>query len=158
MYKSVCSHSRINIICQNVESLKLNLYESKKKKVIPVTGRGDPEAPIFSRQMTVRLSALRADRPLPPKKIPGTHFSQRLSLPQGHITAGRITSIEKSNNLIEIEPETFRLLARASRNYVTAYLLYKSCFIICLDLVVVYRCVSSTDVFLFGALPGLVLM
>jgi hypothetical protein len=45
--------------------------------------------------MAARLSALRADRPLPPG-----HFSGRLSRPQGHSAAGRIRSIEKSNDLI----------------------------------------------------------
>jgi hypothetical protein len=45
--------------------------------------------------MAVRLSALRAGRSLPPRKIPGTHFCQRLSRPQGHSTAERIRSTEK---------------------------------------------------------------
>jgi hypothetical protein len=35
-----------------------------------------------------------------PRKIPGTHFYYRLSRPQGHSAAGRIRSIEKSNDLI----------------------------------------------------------
>jgi hypothetical protein len=48
----------------------------------------------------VRLSALSAGRPLPPRKIPGTHFCERLSRPQGHNAAGSIRSIEKSNDLI----------------------------------------------------------
>jgi hypothetical protein len=52
-------------------------------KVIPVTGREGPldcktsRFPHFLQtigsQMAVRLSALRAGRPLPPRKIPGTH-------------------------------------------------------------------------------------
>jgi len=33
--------------------------------------------------------------PLPPRNIPGTHFCLRLSQPQGHSAAGRITSNEK---------------------------------------------------------------
>jgi hypothetical protein len=33
--------------------------------------------------MAVKLSALRAGRPLPPRKIRGTHFCQRLSRRQG---------------------------------------------------------------------------
>jgi hypothetical protein len=45
--------------------------------------------------MAVRLSALRAGRPLPPRKIPGTHICYRLSRPQGHSAAGWIRSIEK---------------------------------------------------------------
>jgi hypothetical protein len=59
-------------------------------------------------QMAVR-SALRADRPLPPRKIPGTHFCQRLSRPQGHSSAGRIRYIEK-NTSSGLEP-TFRFVA-----------------------------------------------
>jgi hypothetical protein len=50
--------------------------------------------------MAVRLSALRAGRPLPPRKIPGTHFCYRMSRLQGHSAAGKIRSIEKSNDLI----------------------------------------------------------
>jgi hypothetical protein len=61
----------------------LKILPLKKSKVIPVTGRGGPQVCETSRlphvltigsQMAVRLSALRAGRPLPPRKIPGTHF------------------------------------------------------------------------------------
>jgi hypothetical protein len=45
--------------------------------------------------MAVSLSALRAGRPLPPHED-----SWWLSRPQGHRAAGRISSIEKSNDLI----------------------------------------------------------
>jgi hypothetical protein len=38
--------------------------------------------------------------PFTPRKIPDTHFCQRLSRPQGHSAAGRIGSIEKFNDLI----------------------------------------------------------
>jgi hypothetical protein len=41
------------------------------------------------------------------RKIPGTHFHQRLSRPQGHSAAGRIRSIEKSNDLIGIRTRDF---------------------------------------------------
>jgi hypothetical protein len=37
--------------------------------------------------------------PFTPRKIPGTNFYQRLSRPQGHSAAGRIRSIEKSNDI-----------------------------------------------------------
>jgi hypothetical protein len=47
--------------------------------------------------MAVRLSATHAGRPLLPRNIPGTHFRHRLSRPQGHSAAGRIRSIEESN-------------------------------------------------------------
>jgi hypothetical protein len=50
----------------------------------------------------VRLSALRAGRPLPARKIPGTHFCYRLSRPQAHSAAGSVRSIEKPNDLIVI--------------------------------------------------------
>ena len=38
--------------------------------------------------------------PLPPGNIPGTHFCQRLSQPQGHSAAGRIMSMKNSNDTI----------------------------------------------------------
>jgi hypothetical protein len=38
--------------------------------------------------------------PFTPRKIPGTHFSYMLSQHQGDSAAGRIRSIEKSNDLI----------------------------------------------------------
>jgi DNA polymerase II small subunit/DNA polymerase delta subunit B len=60
--------------------------------------------------MAVRLSAVRAGRPLPSRKIPGTHFCQRLSRPQKHNAARRIRSTEKYNDVIG-NPATFRLAA-----------------------------------------------
>jgi hypothetical protein len=45
--------------------------------------------------MAVRLSALHAGLPLPPRMIPGTHFYYRLSRHQGHSAPGRIRSIGK---------------------------------------------------------------
>jgi len=37
---------------------------------------------------------------LPPGNIPGTHFCQRLGLPQGHSAAGRIMSMKNSNDTV----------------------------------------------------------
>jgi hypothetical protein len=51
----------------------------------------------------MNLSALDADRPLPPRKIPSTHFSLRLSRPQGHSAAGKIRLIETHSNLIKTQ-------------------------------------------------------
>ena len=45
----------------------------------------------------VRLSALRTGRLYPPGNIPGTHFYQRLSRPQGHSAAGWIMSRKNFN-------------------------------------------------------------
>jgi hypothetical protein len=50
--------------------------------------------------MAVRLSALRAARPLPRRKIPGTYFCQRPGRSKSYSTVVRIRSIEKSNDLI----------------------------------------------------------
>ena len=36
--------------------------------------------------------------PLPPGNIPGTHFCQRLSQPQGHSVGGRIVSMKNSSD------------------------------------------------------------
>jgi len=46
---------------------------------------------------------------LPPGNIPGTHFCQGLSQPQGNSAAGRIMSMKNSD---QIEPATFRLVAQ----------------------------------------------
>jgi hypothetical protein len=59
----------------------------------------------ISTQMAVKLSALRACRPLPPPPTPGiflvlSHFSQTPSRPKGRSAAERISTIEKSNDLI----------------------------------------------------------
>jgi len=46
----------------------------------------------------VRLSALRTGRLYPAGNIPGTHFCQWLSQPQGQSAAERIMSKKKSND------------------------------------------------------------
>ena len=38
--------------------------------------------------------------PLPPENIPGTHYCQRLSQPQGHSSTERIISMKNSNDII----------------------------------------------------------
>ena len=48
----------------------------------------------------VRLSALLTSRLYPPVNIPVTHFSLRLSQPQGHSAARRIMSMKNSNDTI----------------------------------------------------------
>ena len=48
----------------------------------------------------VRLSALRTGRLYPPGNIPGTHFCQSLSRPQGHIATGRFMSMKNSSDTI----------------------------------------------------------
>jgi hypothetical protein len=66
----------------------------------------DVEAPTFYRQLLTgggevfRLRHRAALYPPPPRMVPGTHFSHRLSGPQTHSAAGRIRSIEKSNELV----------------------------------------------------------
>jgi hypothetical protein len=77
------------------------------------------EAPTFSRQLAHRwrwgCQPYAPASHLSPRKIPGTHFCCRLSGPQGHSTAGRIMSIEKSNDLIGIrirDHATCRLVPR----------------------------------------------
>jgi hypothetical protein len=65
-----------------------------------VRGRGCHIFYTVGSQVAVRLSALRAGRPLPPRKISGTHLCLRLSRPRGHNAAGNIRWIEESNDLI----------------------------------------------------------
>jgi hypothetical protein len=59
----------------------------------------------------ISLSALSFSRPLPPRKIPGTHFWYRLSQPQGHSAAGRIRPIGEKSTTPRLEPATFLLVA-----------------------------------------------
>jgi hypothetical protein len=61
--------------------------------------------------MAVRLSALRAGRPLPPGRFLVLISVKRLSRPQGHSAAGRITSIEKDPMTSGLEPATFQHVA-----------------------------------------------
>jgi hypothetical protein len=51
-------------------------------------------------QLAVRSSVLLAGRPLPARKIPGSHLCQTLSRPQDHSAAGMVRSIEESNDLM----------------------------------------------------------
>jgi hypothetical protein len=64
----------------------------------------DVEAPTFSLDNRLKdggeVVSLTCPPPFTPRKIPGTHYCQRLSRPQGHSATGKITSIEKSNDLI----------------------------------------------------------
>ena len=76
-------------------------------EVIPVQGYYRPwgfqevETPRFRDiryTKVVRLSAVSTGHLYSPGNIPGTHFRQRLSRPQGHSAAGRIMSIKNSND------------------------------------------------------------
>jgi hypothetical protein len=82
-------------------SLFAELKKYKKSISIPVTGCGGPYGCEMSRLphfLDNRLTdgevvSLMHWPPFTPRKIPGTHFCQRLSLPQGHRVVGRIRSI-----------------------------------------------------------------
>jgi hypothetical protein len=85
------------------------MNRTKKNKAIPVTGREGPQGcetsrlPHFLESRLIdggEVVSLTRRPPFTPRKIPDTHFCSRLSRPQGHNTAGRIRSIEKSNDLI----------------------------------------------------------
>jgi hypothetical protein len=75
----------------------------------PITGLNRPigfqevEATRFKdnqHMKVVRLSALHTGRLYPPGIIPGTHFCQRLSQPQGHSVAVRIRSMKNSSDTV----------------------------------------------------------
>jgi hypothetical protein len=70
--------------------------------------------------MAVRLSIILSGRPLPPRKIHGTHFCYRLSRPQGSIALGKIRSNKKSSKVIWIR--THDLLACSIVSQSTALL------------------------------------
>jgi hypothetical protein len=61
-----------------------------------------PDNLLFTIMVLVSLTRWPPFTPLPPRKIPETHFCQGLSRVQGHNVAGRFRSIEKSNDLIRI--------------------------------------------------------
>ena len=84
-----------------------------------------------------RLSALRAGRFYTPGDIPGTHFGWRLSQPQGHSAAGRITSMKNSNDTFGNRTRDLPTCGvvpqptappRAPSYYVCKYLLYGETF------------------------------
>jgi hypothetical protein len=83
--------------------------ESKGKgKAVPLQAWSGPEGsrklrfPDFMRtaQDGDTVVSLTQRPPLPPGNTPGTHFSQRLSRPQGHSVTGRIMSLKNSNDTI----------------------------------------------------------
>jgi hypothetical protein len=80
-----------------------------KGKAVPAQAWKGPKGSRWSRlpefidnrnMKVVRLSLLRSGRLYPSRKIPGAHFSKRLSRPQGHSATGRIMSMEDSNDPI----------------------------------------------------------
>ena len=91
------------VICYGIRIVGMT-----QKRSYPITGLHRPlgleelEAPrTYNRQMKViRLLALCTGRLYPPGKIPGTHFYQRLSRPQGHNATGRIKSLKNSSDSI----------------------------------------------------------
>jgi hypothetical protein len=90
-----------------------------KTKAIPVTGRGGPwgcETSTLPHFLDDRLTdgsevvSLTRRPPFTTRKIPGTHFCQRLIQPRDPSATRRIRSIEKPMISSGIEPATFRLL------------------------------------------------
>jgi hypothetical protein len=57
--------------------------------------------------------------PLPPGNVPGTHFHQGLSRPQGQGTVGRYMSLKNPMTPPGIDPGTVRLVAQRLNHYAT---------------------------------------
>jgi hypothetical protein len=87
--------------------------KKKKGKDIPVKVCETSRLPHFPDNRLTdggEVVSLTRRPPFTPRKIPGTHFCQRLSRPQGHIADGRIRSTEGNQVTSSgIEPATFRL-------------------------------------------------
>jgi hypothetical protein len=93
-----------------VRKVKQSHYRPEQAHRVP-GGRGSQ----ISRQSALEggtLSAIRTSRVYPPGNIPGTHFCQKLSRPQGHSAAGRVMSMKKSLTPTGIEPATSRFGAQ----------------------------------------------
>ena len=86
--------------------LKPSLYRPGQALRAPV-GRGSQ----ISKQLAHKCDKF-VRRLYSPGNIPGTHFCQRLSQPQGHSAAGRIMSKKVPMTPSGIEPATFRLVAQ----------------------------------------------
>jgi hypothetical protein len=67
----------------------------------------------------VSLSASRTGRLYPPGNVPGTHFHEGLSRPQGHGTVGRKMSLKNPVTPPGIEAGTVRLVAQRINHYAT---------------------------------------
>jgi hypothetical protein len=78
------------------EPCSYSAWSAKNNRSWRPIGLWDVEAPIFSTQSAYRWRR----QPFTPRKISGTHFCWRLSRLQGHNSAGRIRSIEISDNLV----------------------------------------------------------
>jgi len=57
--------------------------------------------------------------PLPPGNVPGTHFHQGLTQPQGHGTVGRNMSLKNPVTPPGIDPGTVWLVAQHLNHYAT---------------------------------------
>jgi hypothetical protein len=57
--------------------------------------------------------------PLPPGNVPGTHFHQGLSWPQGHGAVGRNISLKNPVTPLGIDPRTVWLVAQCLNLYAT---------------------------------------
>jgi len=99
---------------QNKDNANNSVRKVKVKVDNPCTGPDRPwgfqefEVPRLHdncHKRVVRLSAPRACRLYLPGNIPGTHFCQKFSRPQGHSAAGRIMSMKNSNDIWNRTPD-----------------------------------------------------
>jgi hypothetical protein len=84
-------------------------------------------------QMAMRLSALRAGRPLPPGRFLALFSVKSLSRPLGHIAAGSIGQIEKSNDLIENRTRdllAFSIVPQPTTLPCATFVIYSFCVIV----------------------------
>jgi hypothetical protein len=104
-----CLKDVLNFVTYSFIFITLLLNSKVKGKAIPVTGHEDRNGcemlrlPHFLNNRLAdggEVVSFTRRPPFTPRKIPGTHFCYRPSRPQGHSAAGRIRSIEKSNDLI----------------------------------------------------------
>jgi hypothetical protein len=118
---NICIKTHVPSFPTNWIPLQWVTLNNKKSKAIRVRGKPGPYGCETSRLpycLDSRLTnggevvSLTRRPPFTPRKIPGIHFYQRLSRPQGHNAAGRIRSTQKDYIILQgINSTTFRLVA-----------------------------------------------
>jgi hypothetical protein len=92
---------------EGTDCKEIKVRAKGKGKAVPLQAWSGPEGSrklrfpdyMTTAQDSGKVVSLTHRPPLPPGNVPGTHFCQRLSRPQGHSAIGRIMSMENKVRL-----------------------------------------------------------